>query len=122
MEETELVTSIDEVIINVKQFNKDLEEGTNVVSQLTMFKHWYYISSLGMFGPSKYIGYKNMNTSRYNRGKGKTGIDTERVLTKWFIKLPTSSKEENKYMDKLIGLLNSYEKKVRSNSCIHILK
>jgi hypothetical protein len=55
------------------------------VTQLTQFKHWYYISDLDAFGPSKYIGYKDMNTSRYARGRHKTGVDTEKVLRQWFI-------------------------------------
>lgn len=76
----ELVTSLKEVIENVKQFNKDLTENTDIVSQLTQFIHWYYIPSMGAFGPSKYIGYKNMNTSKYDRGKRKTGVGTEKIL------------------------------------------
>lgn len=120
--EEKLVTSVDEVVENVKQFNQDLKEGMDVSAQLTMFRHWYYIPSIGMFGPSKYIGYKNMNTSRYNRGKGKTGVDTEMALKKWFIKLPNGSNEVEEYMNKLIELLDSHNKKIRSNACIHVPK
>lgn len=52
-----------------------------------MFRQWYYIPELNVFGPSKYIGYKNMNTSKYDRGKRKTGVGTEKILKEWFIKL-----------------------------------
>ena len=36
-----------------------------------MFRHWYYIPTINAFGPSKYIGYKNMNIEEYDRGKEK---------------------------------------------------
>ncbi|WP_017754965.1 hypothetical protein [Calidifontibacillus oryziterrae] len=120
--EAELVTKLDEVIENVKQFNKDLAAGEDVISQLTMFKHWYYLEELDLFGPSKYVGYKNMNTSRYDRGKGKTGVDTEAVLKQWFRKLENGSEEEQKLMVKLMNLVEGYHKRVRSNAFVHVLK
>lgn len=41
----ELIISLKEVVDNVKQFNQDLTDNTEIVSQLTQFKHWYYIPS-----------------------------------------------------------------------------
>jgi len=118
----ELVVNLEEVIENVKQFNMDLEENTDIVTQLTQFKHWYYIPSLDAFGPSKYIGYKAMNTSRYARGQNKTGVDTEKVLKQWFIKLSLESERSSILLDKLGELLELHDKKVRSNAFVHILK
>ncbi|WP_170007304.1 hypothetical protein [Bacillus fonticola] len=118
----ELVTSLDEVKQNVKQFNEDLENELDIVTQLTMFKHWYYITELDLFGPSKFIGYKNMNSSRYNRGKGKTGVHTEEVLKEWFIKIPHDEGIGTELMGKLATMLSTYEKRVRSNAQIHFLK
>ncbi|RAK14862.1 hypothetical protein B0I26_12917 [Anoxybacillus vitaminiphilus] len=99
--EAVLVSTLEEVIANVKQFNQDIEDELEIVQQLTQFKHWYYIPSLDAFEPSKYIGYKEMNTARYNRGKGKTGIDTEKVLKQWFVKLPKESVQSQELMEKL---------------------
>jgi hypothetical protein len=59
-----------------------------------MFKHWYYIPEIDLFGPSKFIGYENMNTSKYNRGRGKTDVDTEKVLKIWFKQIPRDSEIE----------------------------
>lgn len=118
----ELVTSLREVVNNINQFNKDLEDNTDITSQLTMFIHWYYIPDLNAFGPSKYIGYKNMNTPKYARGKRKTGVDTEKTLKDWFIKLPIESEKSQVLMEELCKLLAAHGKKVKSNAFIHILK
>jgi hypothetical protein len=118
----ELIISLKEVVDNIKQFNQDLTDNTEIVSQLTQFKHWYYIPSLDAFGPSKYIGYKNMNTSRYDRGKRKTGVDTEKILKEWFIKLPLESVKSQELMNELCQLVEAHGKNVRSNAYIHVLK
>lgn len=63
-----------------------------------------------------------MNTEKYNRGFNKTGVDTEKVLKQWFIKLDNSSEKSIILMNKLGCLLELYNKKARSNAVIHILK
>jgi hypothetical protein len=118
----ELVVSLEDIVQNIKQFNRDLEDNTDIVTQLTQFIHWYYIPNLDAFGPSKYIGYKNMNTSKYGRGQRKTGVDTEKILKEWFIKLPVESVKSQDLMNKLSGLLELHGKKVKSNAKMHVLK
>ena len=117
-----LVINVDEVFENIIQFNKDLEQETEIISQLSQFIHWYYVPELDSFAPSKYIGYRNMNTKKYNRGFNKTGVDTEKVLKQWFIKLDNSSEKGIMFMNKLADLLELYNKKTRSNAVIHVLK
>ena len=117
-----LVIGLDEVIENIIQFNKDLEQETDIITQLSQFIHWYYVPELDLFGPSKYIGYSKMNTEKYDRGSNKTGVDTEKELKQWFIKLNDSSEKSIMLMNKLKELLELYNKKPRSNAAIHILK
>ena len=118
----QLVICVDEVFENIIQFNIDLEEESEIILQLSQFRHWYYVPELNLFGPSKYIGYSKMNTKKYNRGSNKTGVDTEKVLKKWFIILDNSSEKDIMLMNKLKDLLAQYNKKPRSNAVIHILK
>ncbi|MBT2663260.1 hypothetical protein J7E35_19710 [Bacillus sp. ISL-45] len=118
----DLVTSLAEVKSNIEQFNQDLKAQTDIVNQLTQFKHWYYIPSIDSFGPSKYIGYKDMDTERYDRGKRKTGVDTERELKQWFIKLPKESQKSLELMAELERLFFTFDKWPRSNAYIHVLK
>ncbi|MBT9143872.1 MAG: hypothetical protein DDT29_02286 [Dehalococcoidia bacterium] len=80
----ELIESYQEVVENVRQFNQGLATGKDICSQLSQFRAWYYIPELDALGPSKFIGYKGMNTSRYQWGDEKDGRETERRLQKFF--------------------------------------
>ncbi|MFM9329078.1 hypothetical protein [Paenibacillus mesotrionivorans] len=121
----ELVTELDEVVVNVKQFNADLAngeyiEGKLIAEKLSEFKHWYYISELDMFGPSKYIGYKTMickDYSVYNDGR-----ETEKVLKKWFMILAEDDSLYTSLWVKLNDLHYEHGKNLRKNAEIHILK
>jgi len=109
-----------EILENVKQFNNDLKNSTDIVSQLRMFKHWYYVPEIFMFGPSKYIGHINMNVGKYNRGKSNDGRNTEKILVQWFRK---STIEETTELILELELLLSYNhKKLRKNYVIHVKK
>lgn len=63
-----------------------------------------------------------MNTSRYDRGRSKTGVDTEKELKTWFIKLSRDSEKSNILLMKLEDTLACHNKSPRSNAHIHILK
>ncbi|MBO8168163.1 MAG: hypothetical protein H0Z35_03125 [Thermoanaerobacteraceae bacterium] len=117
-----LVNNIYEVINNVIQFNKDLEEETEIVDQLSQFRHWYYIPTLNYFGPAKFIGYSNMDTSKYARGMNKNGGYAVNTLQKWFVELPSESKVSEYLLQKLRSLLSRYDKSVNKNAVIHIPK
>ncbi len=57
-----IVTEREQVVRNVEQFNADLERNTDIVSQLNMFRHWYFIEESRKFVHSKYIGYEGIDT------------------------------------------------------------
>ncbi len=122
MKKFELVGNLQELGDNVVQFNDDLDNETELVEQLSQFAHWYYIDGLDLFGPSKFIGYKQMNTERYARGYAKNGGDTEKVLVKWFRALAPGSSEESELRAKLELRLADFKKKLRQNAVIHALK
>ncbi len=52
----ELIESYREVVENVRQFNEDLVANTDICSQLSQFRAWYYVPELDALGPSKFIG------------------------------------------------------------------
>jgi hypothetical protein len=118
----ELVSNLQEIGENIVQFNSDLNNETELIEQLSQFSHWYYIDGLDMFGPSKFIGYKQMNTERYARGYAKNGGDTEKVLVKWFRTLAPGSRENSELRVKLESRLADFKKKPRKNAVIHVLK
>ena len=116
----DFVKEYEEVIDNVRQFNLDLDSGTSIITQLSQFRHWYYIPELDCFGPSKFIGYKNMTTLRYKRGEGKNGRDTEVILRQWFYVLSEGSEQWQKLFPRLKALLLQHEKKPNKNVRIHV--
>jgi hypothetical protein len=117
-----LVTEYNDVLINIYQFNEDLRNDEEVSFYLSQFKHWYYIPDLNMFGPSKYIGYKNMNSIVFNQGIQKSEVETGKVLKEWFYPLQTKTNEDLVLRTELANLLEEAEKKLRANAVIHVPK
>jgi Flp pilus assembly protein TadD len=114
-----LINDYDDVLLNARQFEKDLNNDTEICEQLYRFKHWYYFDETGSFAPSKYIGYKNMDANRYDRGKNKNGGATEAELSRWF----RQCKEETEGRDlavKLSTMVMNAGGKLRSNFVIHV--
>ena len=88
----DIVTSYADVVHNVQTFNEQVHT-TDLQSQVAQFRHWYCIPELRMFGPSKFVGYKNMTAALYNRGhrvnhqleRQRDGRITEKALKTWFV-------------------------------------
>ncbi|QOR68260.1 hypothetical protein IM538_09210 [Cytobacillus suaedae] len=117
-----LVTEYNDVLINIYQFNEDLQNDEEVAAFLSQFKHWYYIPDLNMFGPSKYIGYKNMNSIVFNQGIQKSEVETGKVLKEWFYPLEPNTNEDLVLRTELASLLEQADKKLRANAIIHVPK
>jgi hypothetical protein len=118
----DLVDRYSEVVINVRRFNQDIKNRENIITQLSQFRHWYYVNEINQVGPSKYIGYKNMSSSRYNRGRGKDGRDTEARLIEWFQKLGTRHSQWNKIYAQLENILMIYGKTPNKRIFMHVRK
>jgi hypothetical protein len=120
---TTLVSSYDEVVANIRQFNSDLKVGTLIKRRLSRFTHWYHVPNSG-FGPAKFIGYKNTNTSNYLKEfNDKHGGDAEVRLREWFRPLSESedSSQYRKLYSQLVSLLFRHgRRKPRSNVIIHV--
>ena len=117
-----LVTEYNDVLINIYQFNEDVRNDEEVAVYLSQFKHWYYIPELNMFGPSKYIGYKNMNSIAFNQGTHRSEVETGKVLKEWFYPLQTNTNEDLVLRTELASLLEDVDKKLRANAVIHVPK
>ncbi len=123
---SELVSGYPEVVQNVKQFHRDLDIGTDIVSQLSQFRHWYYVPGahtdrFQCLGPSKFIGYKKMTTLSYGRGKHKDGRKTEARLLRWFKRERDSNRIRELKADVEI-LLARFGKKINKKAKIHVPK
>lgn len=110
-----LVENYQEIVENIREFNRSVEEELAGIPHLTSFKHWFYESKLDMFGPAKFIGYKKMNAARYNYGHRTeqqkaagiakmSGGTTSKHLTKWFREIDKDDPEFAILYDKLCAL------------------
>ncbi|HHX77198.1 MAG TPA: hypothetical protein GX697_02465 [Firmicutes bacterium] len=58
LEDYELVQDYQEILENIKEFNKSVEGKAAGISRLNTFKHWFYAPELEMFGPSNLLDTK----------------------------------------------------------------
>ncbi len=118
----ELVNDYEEVVANVKQFHKDLENGSYMIDKLPQFKEWFYLPELDAFGPSKYIGFKQMNAVFYNNGhrtpeqkrigsRVLNGGASTYKLKEWFRELPQDELLFKKLYSKIDSFFATYNKK-----------
>jgi len=117
-----LVDNYEEVVANVKQFQKDLEDGTYMIGKLSQFKEWFFLPELDAFGPSKYIGYKEMDAVFYNKGHrtleqkqiGSDPLDggaSTNKLKNWFRELEKDELLFKELFKKIISFFTTYDKK-----------
>ena len=51
------VRTLQEVLHNILHFNGGVGSDSQIAVRLALFRHWYYVPLLGMFGPEKFIGH-----------------------------------------------------------------
>ena len=49
--------TLTEVLHNIIHFNGDFGRDGRVAPRLALFRHWYYVPLLDLFGPEKFIGH-----------------------------------------------------------------
>ncbi|WP_078547576.1 hypothetical protein [Litchfieldia alkalitelluris] len=118
----QLVSDLKEVVSNIEKFNNEINNHLPITGLLTQFKHWYYIPHLNLFGPSKFIGYKFMDSDQYTQIKGKPSIESQKALNEWFYPLQENSIEARILREQLGSVLEIYDKKLRANAVFHIPK
>lgn len=112
-----VVTELDQVKKNLKQFNEDLNEHEGLRKQLKQFQQWYYILEHDLFAPSKFIGYQEMKGHLYIDKEAIIGLDgreTVNTLKKYFTSM------ENENLNK--HLQNQFQGKIRKDIEINVLK
>lgn len=112
-----VVTELDQVKQNIKQFNEDLNEHEGLRKQLKQFQQWYYVLEHDLFAPSKFIGYQEMKGHLYIDKEAIIGLDgreTVNTLKKYFTSM------ENENLKK--HLQNQFQGKIRKDIEINALK
>ena len=83
----ELVKTIEQLVRNMKEYQKAVRVSNKITPSLV--RAWYYIPALDMVGASRFIGYKDMTSVRYDQSKEIDGRQTEPHLQEkaWFRQL-----------------------------------
>jgi uncharacterized protein (DUF433 family) len=88
MNRQRLVTSLDEVIENIRTYSQSVASHAGLVARIKQHPAWYAIKDEAghwMFGPSKFVGYREANPNAYLASYSrKDGKETEPVLSEWF--------------------------------------
>jgi len=119
-----LVESYYDVLDNVLQFNFDLKFHTELQQKLSQFKSWYYVPEIDKFGPSIFVGYKDMNATDFEWaetwGNTKDGEATEHVLRKFFRPIQRSHPKRRRLESELFELCSRYGKRPNKSFRINI--
>lgn len=83
-----VVISVDEVVENIRAYSKSVAEHPGLVSRMKQHPAWYAVrdkSGQWIFGPSKFVGYRDANAAEYlGSYSRKDGKETEPALSEWF--------------------------------------
>ncbi len=108
-----LVSSAEEAIRNIHTFNEEIHQpqGEWFLSRLPFVRAWYAIpldANDWRFGPSKFIGYANMNCRAYREVyfEHLDGRQTEKTLGRWFTQVEDTGDDDHTYDPDLYAMLH----------------
>jgi len=124
------VTSPEEVIENIRRYQKAIAQNSEIRARVAMVQSWYAFkedqSHAWKFAPSKFIGYRDAKADRYLAESGKDGVFdgrvTERVLSEWFMVPEPGSKLERELIDALRTFLAGFSKAPGARARISVLR
>ena len=123
------VQNLQEVIHNILHFNGDLGSDSRVSARLALFRHWYYVPLLGLFGPEKFIGHvKQAGESSFpltvQEYMEQTDIldnfDPKPTLREWF--RPATEEEQFRLRLELSYVLGKQGREPNESVTIYVLK
>ena len=121
--EPHLVQNLEQVNENASRFEKikDMRD-VDAYDKLSQFTHWYYFRDLGVFAPSKFIGYVGTTVEDYEGGGD--GRKTETQLKQWFSAIdPVKDPEASaRWLSALERYVQGLGKDRKSSSRVHILR
>jgi uncharacterized protein (DUF433 family) len=86
-----VVISLDEVIENIRTYSQSVASHTGLVARIKQHPAWYAVKDefgRWMFGPSKFVGYREANPKAYLASYSrKDGKETEPALSEWFVQV-----------------------------------
>ena len=123
------VRTLQEVLHNILHFNGGVGSDSQIAVRLALFRHWYYVPLLGMFGPEKFIGHvKQAGESSFpltvQEYMEQTDIldnfDPKPTLREWF--RPATEEEQFRLRLELSYVLGKQGREPNESVIIYVLK
>ncbi len=123
------VRTLQEVLHNILHFNGGVGSDSQIAVRLALFRHWYYVPLLGMFGPEKFIGHvKQAGESSFpltvQEYMEQTDIldnfDPKPTLREWF--RPATEEEQFRLRLELSYVLGKQGREPNESVTIYVLK
>ena len=123
------VLTLQEVLHNILHFNGGVGSDSQIAVRLALFRHWYYVPLLGMFGPEKFIGHvKQAGESSFpltvQEYMEQTDIldnfDPKPTLREWF--RPATEEEQFRLRLELSYVLGKQGREPNESVTIYVLK
>ena len=123
------VRTLQEVLHNILHFNGGVGSDSQIAVRLALFRHWYFVPLLGMFGPEKFIGHvKQAGESSFpltvQEYMEQTDIldnfDPKPTLREWF--RPATEEEQFRLRLELSYVLGKQGREPNASVTIYVLK
>ena len=123
------VRTLQEVLHNILHFNGGVGSDSQIAVRLALFRHWYFVPLLGMFGPEKFIGHvKQAGESSFpltvQEYMEQTDIldnfDPKPTLREWF--RPATEEEQFRLRLELSYVLGKQGREPNESVSIYVLK
>ena len=123
------VRTLQEVLHNILHFNGGVGSDSQIAVRLALFRHWYFVPLLGMFGPEKFIGHvKQAGESSFpltvQEYMEQTDIldnfDPKPTLREWF--RPATEEEQFRLRLELSYVLGKQGREPNESVTIYVLK
>lgn len=123
------VRTLQEVLHNILHFNGGVGSDSQIAVRLALFRHWYFVPLLGMFGPEKFIGHvRQAGESSFpltvQEYMEQTDIldnfDPKPTLREWF--RPATEEEQFRLRLELSYVLGKQGREPNESVTIYVLK
>ena len=114
------VQTLQEVIHNIIHCDGEFGSDSRVAARLALFRHWYYVPLLGLFGPEKFIGHVKQNGNESAPLSASEYLDPNPSLREWF--RPATEDETFRLRLELAYVLGKHGREPNDLVYIYVLK
>ena len=121
-----LVSSVSDAASNIRRFAAEIGASAEMQSRLGQVHDWYALGlpdGTWMFGPSKFVGYRDNTIKKYLESyrTNANGGETEHALLPLSIEVASGSRLERELTNALEGFLQQWGRKLRRGHRIRLI-